>query len=445
MIRVHTISLGCPKNRVDTERMLGALGAGCVAAHSPARADLVLINTCSFIRPAVEESVDTIVDVVRQAGEAKARPLVAVAGCLVSRYGTAELAAALPEVDLWLHTWELDAWPEMIARALGLRALPAPAGPDGRCVSTMPSYAYLKISEGCGHNCTFCTIPAIRGRPNPRPIDALEAEARALAGAGIKELVLVAQDVTAYPGEAAGVTDRGPGGKSRGLITLLTRLMAVPDLARLRLMYLYPAGLTHDLLRFLAEATASGPLVPYFDVPLQHAHPDILKRMGRPFAHDPDEVVDRIRHHLPHAALRTSLIVGFPGERPHHFKALEAFVARARFHHLGVFAYQREEGTPAAGMPGQVGAAVKEARRDRIMAMQQAISEDILSEWEGRSVEVLVDAAHPEWPGLHVGRTWFQAPEVDGVTYVSGEGVAPGMLVTATVEEAKAYDLVALV
>lgn len=431
-IRVYTVSLGCPKNRVDTERLLGVLGRGLVPVESPAGADLALVNTCGFIRPAVEESLETIVDVVRQVKEsAGPRPVVAVAGCLVSRYGKAELAAGLPEVDLWLGTRELAAWPGLIGAALGKKRLDE-LGP--RRISTAPGYAYLKVSEGCSHKCAFCTIPSIRGRHVSRPLDELEREARLLVEqGGVPELVIVGQDVTSY-GHDLGLKD--------GLKHLLDRLMPIKGLKWLRLMYLYPAGLTDGLLKHLASL--GRPLLPYFDIPLQHAHPEILSAMGRPFAKDPSLVIDRVRRHFPEAALRTSLIVGFPGETDAHFKALKSFVERTRFQHLGVFPYHQEEGTRAAELPGQVPQATKTRRRNALMKLQERISAEALAELVGTRMEVLVEDESPEWPGLHVGRVWLQAPEVDGVTYVSGPKVKPGKIVLADIEQAQSYDLVAL-
>lgn len=429
-MRYFSISLGCPKNRVDTEHLLGSLQEPLFCVESPEEADLVFINTCGFIAPAVEESVRTIVQTIDDLGHLAQRPLLAVGGCMVGRYGVAELAAELPEVDLWLPNAELPQWPSKIRAALHLSPATVPAFAD-RLLSTGPSYAWLKIGDGCRHRCSFCTIPSIRGAYSSAPADRLEAEARSLLQSGVKELVLVAQDVSAWG------TDLGT-----DLRSLLERLLPLDGLARLRLMYLYPTGLTDDLLRFLAEA--KGPFVPYFDVPLQHAHPDILKAMGRPFAQDPRLVVDRIRHYFPEAALRTSLIVGFPGETEEHFRSLADFVAQSRFHQLGVFDYQAEEGTPAARMDNQVEAKVKITRRDAIMSLQQGISEDILQPYEGQRLEVLVDAPHEEWPGLHTARTWFQAPEVDGVTYVSGPGVEPGALLEADIVDCREYDLVAL-
>ncbi len=428
MLRIYSQSLGCPKTRVDTERLLGSLGPVRMVS-GPARADLVFLNTCAFIAPAVRESVQTIIslaeDIRRLSG--KKRPFFAVAGCLPGRYGIADLKEGLPEVDLWLHTDEIDSWAEKIRSAMGIGA----EAPRGRLLSTGPSYAWLKIGEGCRHNCSFCAIPSIRGAYASEPADKLVEEAEALVASGVKELALVAQDVTAYG------TDFG-----RDPRCLLEKIMQIPGLEWLRLLYLYPAGLTRDLLSFLRGA--GKPFVPYFDMPLQHAHPDILRTMGRPFAGNPQEAVDRIRSVFPEAALRTTLMVGFPGETDERFRALVSFVEKNRFHHLGVFAYQAEEGTEAASMPGQVPEDVKQERRDIIMELQSGISRDILSGYEGQRMQVLVDAPSGEWPGLHTGRVWFQAPEVDGVTYVSGPGVSPGAMVTAEITEAQEYDLAAL-
>lgn len=452
MISVYSVSLGCPKNRVDTERLLGALGAPVRPVADMAEADVVLVNTCGFILPAVEESVRTVVEAVDEISGLARRPLLAVAGCLVGRYGERDLAAELPEVDLWLPNQSIETWPDLLARAVGARVATrgglawggtsapgavAPGYAGGtRLLSTGPSYAWLKISDGCRHNCSFCTIPSIRGAHRSTPAAELEREARQLLDMGVRELILVAQDVTAWGEDLDNASGKGD------LRPLLDRLLPLPGLDRLRLMYLYPAGLSDDLLAYLAAAGA--PFVPYFDVPLQHAHPDVLGRMGRPFARNPRVVVDRIRKHFPDAALRTSIIVGFPGETEEHYAALTEFVVETRFHHLGVFAYRAEEGTPAAAMPEQVDDKVKEWRRDALMEVQAEISEEIMESCVGQRLPVLVDAPHDEWPGLHTGRTWFQAPEIDGVTYVSGAGVAPGALVEADIVEARTYDLVAL-
>lgn len=438
-LRVYGVSLGCPKTRVDTEHLLGALGgrAAIQPVETPEEAELVFINTCGFIQPAVEESIQTILEAAgAMAGAAEGkgkRPLLAVAGCLVSRYPD-QLAPELPEVDLWLPLDAMDRWPLLVAQALGRPLGTAPSGAAPRLRSTPPGYAYLKISEGCDHGCSFCAIPSIRGRLKSAPATALVDEAKALVDEGVREIILVAQDLLAYG------RDRKDSG---ALFGLLESLAALPGLARLRPMYLYPAALTDDALRRLAQV--GPPLLPYFDVPLQHAHPDILKMMGRPFAAEPMQAVERIRAHFPGAAIRSSLIVGFPGETEAHFQHLLDFVAQARLNHLGVFPYWPEEGTRAAELPGQLPAKEKETRVARVMALQREISAELLEAQVGSELEVLVDEPQPDWPGLFTGRAWFQAPEVDGVVYISGDGLQPGQLVNARVEEAKDFDLVALV
>jgi tRNA-2-methylthio-N6-dimethylallyladenosine synthase/ribosomal protein S12 methylthiotransferase len=451
-IKVHSISLGCPKNRVDTEKALGSLGKvvdGLVPVEAPSQADFIFINTCGFIGPAVEESIQTILECAGDAAPGDRRPLLAAAGCMVTRFA-GQLEDGLPEVDLWLPLNAKQRWPGLILNALAERGVyrgkPDAATDNGenastsRLLSTGPSYAYLKISEGCGHNCSFCTIPSIRGPLRSQDAESLLVEARDMVARGVPELVVVAQDVTAYG------RDRG---EKDGLRRLLGRLLDeasgsgdLASLARLRLMYLYPAGLSEDFLSFLCDA--GKPFVPYFDIPLQHAHQDVLSAMGRPFARDPRRIVDRVRRFFPEAALRTSLIVGFPGETDEQFSHLLEFVRQTRFHHLGVFAYQAEDGTPAAGFADPVPEDVALERRDALMAVQAEISRELLEEYAGSRLDIVVDEVSPEWPGLHVGRTWFQAPEVDGVTYVSGPGIQPGIVARAEIVESKTYDLVAL-
>lgn len=427
-IRVHTISLGCPKNRVDTEWMLGGFGPGLIHAPKPEEAEVILINTCGFIEPAVNESLQTILDAAERIVSLRPRPLLVVTGCLVSRYGQ-ELGRELPEVDLFLEIARQGELGAHVRKLLGR----GEDTPPSRLLTTASGFAYLKIAEGCDNRCRFCTIPSIRGPLKSRPEADILEDARRCLDQGRSELVLIAQDVTAY--------GRDRGGKSAlpGLLRDLTRLSG---LKWLRLMYLYPAGLDRELLSFLADL--GPPLLPYFDIPLQHAHPEILASMGRPFRRDPREVVERVRSFFPQAALRTTFITGYPGETETHFKALESFVREARFNHLGVFPYYPEDGSAAAALPGQLPGAVKKRRRDAIMRIQSGISAAILREQEGQELDILVDRPHEEWPGLFEGRAWFQAPEVDGLTYVSGDGLASGRMVRATVEEAKTYDLVAL-
>ena len=428
-IPIYTVSLGCPKNRVDTERMLGSLGTRWCEVDRTDQARVVLVNTCGFIAPAVEESVSVILELAEEISELSPRPLLVVTGCLVSRYGDELIRELESEVDLFVTIEEQARWPERLGAAL---AETLPASPD-RALSTPPGYAYLKISEGCDNACRFCTIPSIRGRQKSWTPEFLRSEAETMIASGVRELVVVGQDVTAYGRDL---------GMKEGLRTLVETVAPLSGLDWLRLMYLYPAGLSRETLSFLASV--GDPLLPYFDIPLQHAHPDILKTMGRPFANDPRRVVDRVRHFFPDAHLRTTFIVGYPGETEEHFQTLLDFVREARFTNLGVFPYYAEDGTPAAAMDGQVPDEVKQERRDQVMELQAGISEELLSDYWGEEVDVLVDTPHEEWSTLFVGRTRFQAPEVDGVTYVSGENIRPGDLVRARVEETKTYDLVTL-
>lgn len=424
-MKIFTISLGCPKNRVDTENMLGTLGGHYQPAEDIQEAQAVVINTCGFITPAIEESVSTILEAASDIADMDPRPPLVVSGCMVDRFGAETLAAELPEVDLWLP----------IAREHELAALleKNSSGSSDRVLSTGPGYAYLKITEGCSHKCSFCTIPSIRGPLATLPEQALVDQAGQIAASGIPEIILVGQDTTCYGHDQ---------GQKNGLIRLLDRLMDVDNIQRLRLMYMYPAGLTDELLKFLAGC--GHPFVPYFDIPLQHSHPEILKSMGRPFAKDPGPVLDKVRKYFPDAALRTSLITGYPGEGKKEFEHLRDFVAEQKFHHMGVFTYFPEEGTKAAGLPGQVPEEVKIERKDELMALQAEISESVMEEYVGENLDIVVDRPNPEWPGLFEGRAWFQAPDVDGITYVSGRDTMPGQMVSAEIMESKTYDLVAL-
>ncbi len=435
-LRVYSISLGCPKNRVDTEHLLGALAVEIVPTPHLGRAQLIFVNTCGFIASAVQESVRTLVEIVHHCSTLKHKPLLVVAGCLVGRYGEQALAQDLPEVDVWLPNATLDTWPHQVAAALK----PLNLGQNivhphgfGRLLAPHAASAWLKVSDGCKHACAFCTIPSIRGKHRSVPLENLVREAQLLLGQGVKELVLVAQDVSTW-GEDLNAT----------LPQLLEKLLPLQGLQWLRLMYLYPSGLTEKTLTFMQEAVQDKVLLPYFDIPMQHAHSEILQRMGRPFAKDPAIVVERVRRYLPEAALRTTFIVGFPGEKEQHFATLREFVLQTRLHHVGVFSYEPEEGTTAALMPEQVEESVKEERRHEIMTLQSEISEEILEQEVGQEHTVLVDAEHEEWPGLHKGRVWFQAPEVDGMTYVSGPGVQVGAMVRGQIVESSTYDLTAL-
>ncbi len=364
------------------------------------------------------------------------KPKLVVTGCLVSRYGE-ELKWELPEVDLWVELGEQIYFPQILQQELGLAAFEHTVAENNchspRVISTSLSYSYLKISEGCPHNCNFCLIPGIRGGLQSCGVKELQKEAEYLLSSGVKELSLVAQDVTSYGKDL---------GRKNALQELLQEIVQIDKEFWLRLMYLYPVGITSEFLSFLA--TLGPKFKPYFDIPLQHAHPEILSSMGRPFARNPEKVVSTIRKHFPRASIRTTFIVGFPGETDKHFQALLDFVRETRFDHVGVFTFYPEEGTKAAERTDQVKEEVKNSRREELLNLQADISAEIMSKHVGEWQEVLIDRKDPEWPTLYQGRTWFQAPEIDGITYVGCEDCKPGDLVWAKIQESKIYDLTAL-
>ncbi len=424
MRTVGLISLGCAKNRVDAEHLLGGLAAAGFALVDDLRgAEVVVVNTCGFLQEAVEESIDEILEAAQLKEEGACRVLV-VAGCLPKRYP--ELAQELPEVDHFFTPEDLARIPE----ALGAR--PAPGGGEPRRVLTQsPHSAYLKIAEGCSNRCTYCTIPAIRGSFRSVPAEVLLAEARGLARQGAVELNLVAQDVTSYGAD---------GGDPRALARLLGQLGEVPGVHWLRLLYAYPRAFPPGVVELLA---AGGPLVPYLDVPIQHIAPRILKAMGRHGT--PDEVrrvLFDLRERVPGLVLRTTAIVGFPGETDREFQELLDFVSELRFHHLGAFAYSAEAGTPAEKLRPRVPKRVVRERLEHLLALQAEVSEGRNQEFLGRELDVLVEGLDEE--GEVTGRTFGQAPEVDGVTRLLGyarEPVTVGSFVRARVAGASAYDL----
>lgn len=441
-IRTYTTSLGCPKNRVDTEKMLGCLASDYQPCSTIQAADVILINTCGFIQPAVEESLETILTLAEEIRESSPKPLLVVTGCLLARYGQ-ELKDKLPEVDLWISLQNQQHWDRIIRNKLGfdtpppkqLQSRPGQEQRPGppRHLSTGPGSAYLKISDGCRHNCSFCLIPQLRGPLLSTPLPDLIQEARNLLDQGVREIVLVAQDVCAY-GQDLGLT--------RGLQELLHQLASLPGLQWLRLMYLYPSGLSEELLGFLKQL--GPPFIPYFDIPLQHTHPDILKRMGRPFQVDSEAIIARIRNVFPDACLRSTFITGFPGEETDHFSSLVRFIQKHKLNHVGVFPFYPESGSSAAKLKPVVPEALRAERREHLLEIQAEISAQLLAETQGLEFDILLERPDPEWPTLFQGRTWFQAPEVDGITYISSLQAAPGDLIRSHIQESRTYDLIAL-
>lgn len=435
---LYPVSLGCPKNLVDTEIMLGALvRRGWRVVASPEEARVLLVNTCAFIAPAAQEAVDTILELARHKETDPAKQLV-VTGCLVSRYGE-DLLPPLPEVDLFVGVDDFPRLPELLD---GLAAAPGPrlanqaprfdfADPQPRFPATPRHLAYLKIAEGCSHGCTFCTIPAIRGPLRSRPLATLIAEAGQLAAAGVKELNLVAQDTTAY--------GRDWGGRP-GLADLLGELAALPGFTWLRLLYTHPAHLTADLMAAMARLPG---VAPYLDVPIQHGHDEMLRRMGRGYTRDHLlDLFQGLRAAIPGVALRTTVMVGFPGETEEHFAALVDLVETVRFEHLGIFLYAPEEGTPAASFGDPVPRRTAQARVRRLKALQARLVRQRLKALVGTVQPVLVEGLSPESDYLLTGRLVTQAPDIDGQVYITAGQGRVGEVQPVRITRALPFDLV---
>jgi ribosomal protein S12 methylthiotransferase len=465
--KVGVVSLGCSKNLVDTEVMLGHLdAAGCELVQDASQADVLVVNTCGFIEAAREESIQAILEATALKREGRIRRVV-VAGCMVQRYRdelTRELAG---DVDAFVGLDELD----RIVGASGVGASAAsgprsdlpmfqPAGAVAPRVdpsrylytaktprrrATPPWTAFVKIAEGCDHTCSFCAIPAFRGAFRSRPIDDIVDEARALAQAGVREINLIAQDSSHY-GRDRGLTE--------GLPDLLARLDGVDDLRWIRVHYLYPNTVTDRLIEAMAAAAR---VAPYVDMPLQHAHAETLRRMRRGgSAASHAALLARFRAALPGAALRTTFIVGFPGETEAEFAELLAFVRAERFDHVGVFTYSHETSTTAFALSDDVPPEVKEDRRDRLMALQQELAFEAATRRIGESATVLVEGAHPDTDDLLVGRMATQAPDVDGQVLINDGFVVdadagdvrlaaharPGSFARVLFTETAGYDLV---
>jgi ribosomal protein S12 methylthiotransferase len=487
---VGFVSLGCPKNLVDSEVMMGLLdGAGARLTARPEEAEILVVNTCSFIDTAKQESVDTILEMARHKTEGRAKKLI-VAGCLVERYRD-EIRKNIPEVDAVVGTGEL----ESILEAAGVAPAEAPeahspftilkstdadirSGKESqagthkgraegehrertgrfrrdewqgashllpsylydentpRLLSTPRASAYIKIAEGCDHPCTFCIIPNLRGKFRSRRFESVVAEAEQLVARGVEEITLIGQDTTCY-GEDLGLRD--------GLATLLDTLARIEGLRWLRFLYAYPNRITGKLLETIAKHDN---ICKYLDLPLQHASPDVLKRMKRGAGAEIFlKTLAKVRAAVPGIALRTSFIVGFPGESLRDFEVLEEFVAEARFDWLGVFSYSHEEGSAAYSLDTQVPQRTIESRRKRLMKRQRSISRRAKQQWVGRELTLLAEGESAETPLLWEGRTEFHAPEIDGKVFINDFGplekLEAGRFYRAQITEAHDYDLIA--
>jgi ribosomal protein S12 methylthiotransferase len=486
--RVGFISLGCPKNLVDSEVMMGMLDhAGAQLTNDPETADVLVVNTCSFIESAKQESVDTILEMAEFKKTGRARTLI-VAGCLVERYRD-EIQKNIPEVDAVVGTGELEKVlaaaglsgvfsraPQQLVNIQAAPALVRPAAEstissraegdlreqqgrftreawDGatpalpqylydeltpRILATPKASAYIKIAEGCDHPCSFCVIPNLRGKFRSRRFESVIAEATQLVANGVREITLIGQDTTCY-GEDFGMKD--------GLAELLDRLAQIEGLTWLRFLYAYPNKVTSRLLEVIAKHDN---ICKYMDVPLQHAAPNTLKRMKRGGGADIFlKMIEKVRAAVPGVVIRSTFIVGFPGETDEDFQALSQFVREAKLDWFGVFGYSDEEGSKAFALDEKVPQRTIEARRRSLMKLQQGISRKAKKSWVGRTVDVLVEGESEETPLLWEGRTQYQAPEIDGKLYINDFGphetLIPGTFYRCEITESHDYDLVARV
>ncbi len=447
--RYSFISLGCPKNLVDSEQMLGLLESdGYHLVSDPEKSDFVVINTCGFIDSARKESFGAIDQMLQLKREGKIRGVL-VTGCLAERQRE-QLLEARPEIDGLVGVFGRDDITLMadrltsnltstleeqrtIFRPAPIRAL----ADENRLQVTPPHFAYLKISEGCDRLCTFCAIPKMRGKHASKPIDSILREAQKLADRGVRELIIVAQDTTYY-----GIDIDG---KPR-LAELLTKLDAIEGFDWIRLMYFYPMYIDDHLIQTIAGAKR---ILPYIDMPLQHVNDTMLKRMSRRVNRSQtEELVIKLREGIPNLVMRTTMIAGFPGETDEQFDELEDFVGRARFERLGVFTYSIEPETPAAKLDEHLPERIKKERRNRLMAVQQQNAFHFCESQIGKKLDILIDRPFDESKNVWIGRSFADAPDVDSVVYVTGDPSSPlaaGNLVPAEIVAFKDYDLVAAV
>lgn len=431
------ISLGCDKNLVDTEVMLGMLASrGYQMVDDETQADIIVINTCCFIHDAKEESIQNILDMAEYKKEGRLKALV-VAGCLAQRYRQ-EILDEIPEVDAVLGTTAYDKILDAIDEALAgkhtvttedLDALPLVD--TKRLVTTGGHFAYLKIAEGCDKHCTYCIIPKIRGNYRSVPMERLIREAEELAGQGVKELILVAQETTIYGVDLYG---------EKSLPKLLRELCKIAGLRWIRILYCYPEEINDELIQTIKEEPK---ICSYLDLPIQHANDEILRRMGRRTTkQELVDIIGKLREEIPDIALRTTLITGFPGETQAQHEELMQFVDEMEFDRLGVFTYSPEEDTPAAGMDGQIDETVKEERQAELMELQQEIAFDMAENMIGREVLVMIEGKVAD-ENAYVGRTYRDAPNVDGLIFVNTEEeLVSGDFAKVRVSGAVDYDLI---
>ena len=435
-MKLHLTSLGCARNLVDSETMLGLLiKKGWDITMDPSEADAIIVNTCSFISDAVDESIDTILTLAEYKKTGNCKQLL-VAGCLPERFRE-ELTESLPEVDFFLGTGAydqvahiLDEHPDNTQKNCFLPNPEKAAFPEADIprISTSTTTAYVKIAEGCSKKCTYCIIPRLRGKHRSRPMNDILREAGLLVRSGVKELTLVAQDTTYYGKDLFPPT---------GLAVLLEQLSSLSENIWIRFLYGHPESIDETVMKTIARHSN---ICSYFDIPIQHASDNILQKMGRRYSReDLRKLYDTIRNAVPDAALRTTIITGFPGETEKDFSILMDFIQEIRFDHLGVFTYSDSPDLPSHGLAGQIGNRTANKRQDLLMNRQAIISAEQNQSHIGKIYPVLIE--NRETDNTFIGRTFFQAPEVDGVTFVSSEKITAGNFVRTKITNAFEYDL----
>jgi ribosomal protein S12 methylthiotransferase len=430
LTKVGVISLGCPKNLVDTEVMLGLINNNkeYLITLDEREADVVLINTCGFIESSQTESIRTILETSHSGKK------VIMAGCLRERF-KGEIEQALPEVSAFIGTGEITNIVNVLDKVTGnerenKKILDYFSGEFEipRFNTGITTYSYVKISEGCDHPCTFCIIPKMRGKNHSRDIKSIVNEVTQLSEMGVKEIVLVAQDLTAYGHDK----DK----KNNNIVKLLEELLKIPNSPYYRLLYTYPGTITQELLNLIAQEEK---ILNYIDIPLQHSHHDILKAMKRPDNEKKiEDLIYRMRSTIPDLVLRTTFIVGFPGEEKEHFRHLYNFIERNKFEHVGVFTYSKEDGTPSANMENQISQRKKISRRKELMILQQGIVEENMKKLLGKELIMFVEGVNQE-KGILTGRTYYDAPEIDGFTTAKGYA-QPGEITKVKINKVKLHD-----
>lgn len=423
--KVGLISLGCAKNLVDSEMILGMLNSSNFeVVNSIEKSDVIIVNTCGFIEDSKKESIENILDVISY------NKVTVVTGCLVERYKD-ELKEAIPEVDLWVAIKDYPHFNEMLMALLKQNVEVNQINPFVRMLSTPPYMAYLRISEGCNNCCSYCAIPLIRGRFRSRPFDDVILEANMLAKEGIKELVIISQDTTRYGSDLNGDIN---------IVTLLKELVKIPGFISIRLLYLYPDEISVELIDFIKDNKI---IAPYFDIPFQHSSDKILKAMNRRGTNaDYQQLLDLIRKKIPHAIIRTTYIVGFPGETDDDFVNLVAFTRKNHFDHMGAFKYSREEGTASFDMDNQVNEALKTGRLNKIMDVQKKISYENNKTHIGEIMEGIVIGFNPSNNTYSLRSYWNAPDDIDGtITFTSENKVDIGGVVKVKITNAFVYDL----